>query len=51
MAAHKRVTVYILSGFLGSGKTTLLTKVIDHFTEAGRKPAVIMNEIGEVNLD
>lgn len=51
MAAHKRVTVYVLSGFLGSGKTTLLTKAIDHFTEAGRKPAVIMNEIGEVNLD
>ncbi|MEC0229277.1 CobW family GTP-binding protein [Paenibacillus alba] len=47
----KRVTVYLLSGFLGSGKTTLLTKAIDHFTEAGRKPAVIMNEIGEVNLD
>ncbi|KRF31996.1 cobalamin biosynthesis protein [Paenibacillus sp. Soil787] len=51
MAAYKRVTVYVLSGFLGSGKTTLLTKAIDHFTEAGRKPAVIMNEIGEVNLD
>ncbi|MDD9270203.1 CobW family GTP-binding protein [Paenibacillus sp. GCM10023248] len=51
MVATKRVTVYILSGFLGSGKTTLLTRAIDHFTEAGRKPAVIMNEIGEVNLD
>ncbi|OCT13869.1 cobalamin biosynthesis protein [Paenibacillus pectinilyticus] len=48
---NKRVHVYILSGFLGSGKTTLLTKAIDYFTEAGRKPAVIMNEIGEVNLD
>lgn len=51
MVTPKRVTVYVLSGFLGSGKTTLLTKAIDHFTEAGRKPAVIMNEIGEVNLD
>ncbi|WNR46596.1 CobW family GTP-binding protein [Paenibacillus roseipurpureus] len=48
---NKRVNVYILSGFLGSGKTTLLTKAITYFTEAGRKPAVIMNEIGEVNLD
>jgi len=47
----KRITVFVLSGFLGSGKTTLLTKAIDYFTESGRKPAVIMNEIGEVNLD
>ncbi|MBP1991420.1 CobW family GTP-binding protein [Paenibacillus eucommiae] len=45
------VPVYILSGFLGSGKTTFLTQVIDYFTALGRKPAVIMNEIGEVNLD
>jgi G3E family GTPase len=45
------VPVYILSGFLGSGKTTFLTKAIDYFTGVGRKPAVMMNEIGEVNLD
>ncbi|MGG1554554.1 CobW family GTP-binding protein [Paenibacillus ferrarius] len=48
---NKRVEVYVLSGFLGSGKTTFLTQAIDYYTEAGRKPAVIMNEIGEVNLD
>ncbi|UJF35290.1 CobW family GTP-binding protein [Paenibacillus hexagrammi] len=47
----KRITVFVLSGFLGSGKTTLLTQAIDHFGEMGRKTAVIMNEIGEVNLD
>jgi G3E family GTPase len=51
MKREAPVPVYILSGFLGSGKTTFLTKAIDYFTEAGRKPAVIMNEIGDVNLD
>ncbi|HEY0826550.1 MAG TPA: GTP-binding protein [Bacilli bacterium] len=43
--------IHILSGFLGSGKTTLLAGAIDYYTGLGRKPAVIMNEIGEVNLD
>ncbi|GGA39012.1 CobW family GTP-binding protein [Paenibacillus physcomitrellae] len=43
--------IYILSGFLGSGKTTLLAKLIDYWQEAGLKPAVIMNELGDVNLD
>lgn len=43
--------VYILSGFLGSGKTTLLQRLIRHWREQGLRPAVIMNEIGEVNLD
>jgi G3E family GTPase len=45
------VPIHILSGFLGSGKTTLLQKAIDYCKETGLKPAVIMNEIGEVNLD
>lgn len=45
------VPIHILSGFLGSGKTTLLQKAIDYCNEAGLKPAVIMNEIGDVNLD
>jgi G3E family GTPase len=51
MKQKKPVPVYMLSGFLGSGKTTFLTKAIDYLTETGRKPAVVMNEIGEVNLD
>lgn len=45
------VPVYILTGFLGSGKTTLLTRAVAHAVSQGRKPAVIMNELGDVNLD
>lgn len=43
--------IYILSGFLGSGKTTLLQQLIDHWQKQGLLPAVIMNEVGDVNLD
>lgn len=45
------VPVFILSGFLGSGKTTLLSRAVRYMQEKGRKPAVVMNELGEVNLD
>ncbi|MBT2293384.1 GTP-binding protein [Paenibacillus albidus] len=45
------VPVYILSGFLGSGKTTLLQRLLEHFKQQGKRPAVVMNELGEVNLD
>ncbi|KIL40590.1 cobalamin biosynthesis protein [Gordoniibacillus kamchatkensis] len=45
------IPIHILSGFLGSGKTTLLQKAIHYCNESGLKPAVIMNEIGDVNLD
>lgn len=47
----KNVPIYLLSGFLGSGKTTLLTEMIEKAQEAGLVPAVLMNELGEVNLD
>lgn len=47
----KTVPIHIFSGFLGSGKTTLLMKALDYYTESGKKPVVIMNEIGDVNLD
>lgn len=43
--------IYILSGFLGSGKTTLLTRMITYWKQQGLKPAIVMNEIGEVNID
>ncbi|MDF2937283.1 MAG: cobalamin synthesis protein [Paenibacillaceae bacterium] len=48
---ERPVPVYILAGFLGSGKTTLLTRIIRSLQEKGQKPAVVMNELGEVNLD
>ncbi|WP_054956157.1 CobW family GTP-binding protein [Paenibacillus dakarensis] len=49
---HHQVTpIYILSGFLGSGKTTLLSRMLSYWKERGLKPAVVMNEIGEVNIE
>lgn len=48
---EQALPVYILSGFLGSGKTTLLQRLLDHWKTQGLRPAVIMNELGEVNLD
>lgn len=47
----KIVPIYLLSGFLGSGKTTLLTGMVEQAQAAGLTPAVLMNELGEVNLD
>lgn len=43
--------VYILSGFLGSGKTTLLQRLLAYWKKENLRPAVIMNEMGEINLD
>lgn len=43
--------VYLFSGFLGSGKTTLLKNIIKQTKEAGLKPAVFMNELGQLNFD
>ncbi|CAM3325012.1 GTP-binding protein [Paenibacillus lupini] len=45
------VPIYLLSGFLGSGKTTLLTGLLDNWKSRGLKTAVIMNELGDINLD
>lgn len=48
---EQALPIYILSGFLGSGKTTLLQHLLDHWKSQGLRPAVVMNELGEVNLD
>lgn len=45
------IDVYLFSGFLGSGKTTLLKHMIQQVKDQGLKPAVFMNELGELNFD
>ena len=45
----QEVPVLLLTGYLGSGKTTLVNKVLSN--KHGIKFAVIVNDIGEVNID
>ncbi|MDW0109574.1 CobW family GTP-binding protein [Sporosarcina aquimarina] len=45
------IDVYLYSGFLGSGKTSLLLHTIAQLKAAGKKPAVLMNEFGELPID
>ncbi|MFF2890527.1 CobW family GTP-binding protein [Paenibacillus sp. NPDC057967] len=49
--ASQKTPVYLLSGFLGSGKTTFLSSMLTRMKEEGKRPAVIMNELGDINLD
>ncbi|HJJ04363.1 MAG TPA: GTP-binding protein [Clostridiaceae bacterium] len=49
MSENKIIPITVLTGYLGAGKTTLINHVLNN--QEGYKVAVIVNDIGEVNID
>ncbi len=46
---NKPVKIVMLTGYLGAGKTTLLNHILEN--DGGIRAAVIVNDIGEINVD
>ena len=46
---RKSIPILLLTGYLGAGKTTLLNHILKN--QDGYKVAIIVNDIGEINVD
>ncbi|WP_168714380.1 CobW family GTP-binding protein [Niallia nealsonii] len=46
-----KTPVYLINGFLGSGKTTVLLECMNYFKKNNTKVAIILNELGNVNVE
>ena len=44
-----KTKITLLTGYLGSGKTTLINHILKN--QEGYKIAVIVNDVGEINID